>query len=255
MIVNTRRLFLRLLRSIPIDAVGDIGSMNGAESLVFHRARPRARIYAFEPNPYNFRLLARDRAVTQCGIRVFPLAATNRDGEAEFFIVGADYSRVNSRRGMSSLHCRPDEWAPAEVTHVKTRRLDTFFRAECPPSARLALWIDGEGKAYEIAEGMTGVARQVRLLHIEVESAPCISPDQRLYPAVKSLLQELGFTELATDQAPSVDQFNALFVRADLPRTVRLRIAAWRLHAVARRLAGDAARKIRRNSRFGFVGG
>ena len=44
MIVNTQRLFTRLLRVLRISAVCDIGSMNGAEALRFHQAAPRARI-------------------------------------------------------------------------------------------------------------------------------------------------------------------------------------------------------------------
>ena len=200
------------------------------------------------------RLIARDRALPQRSIQVFPCAATDRDGEAEFFIVAADYSQADPRRGMSSLHRRPGEWAPAEVTRVKTTRLDTFFRAACPSAARLALWIDAEGEAYKVVQGITGVARSVYLLHIEVEAIPCVSPGQKLYPAVKSLLEGIGFTELATDGPPSMDQFNALFVRTDLPLPVRLRVAAWGLHAMVRHLVGATTRGLRRNGRFGFIG-
>ncbi len=40
---------------------------------------------------------------------------------------------------------------------------------------------------------MQGVLRQVQVLHVEVESAPLIGAEQKLYPDVKSLLQTMGF--------------------------------------------------------------
>ena len=189
-----------------VDAVADIGSMNGADAVAFHDAWPRARIYAFEPNPHNLQRIARDGALKQRGIEVLPVAAANRDGEAEFFIVAADYSRLDERRGMSSLHRRPDERSPSEVTRVKTVRLDTFFNAECPAAERLALWIDTEGKGYEVIEGMAGIASRVYL--------------------------------------PSANQFNALFMRTGLPRSVRARIAALRVRARVRHLAFRAVLKL-----------
>ena len=89
---------------------------------------------------------------------------------------------------------------------------------------RLALWIDTEGKAYEVVEGARALAGQVYLLHAEVETSPCIGSGQILYPQVKSLVEQLGLAEVATDQAPSHLQFNALFVRRDLPAGMRIRL-------------------------------
>jgi FkbM family methyltransferase len=218
MIVNTQRLFVKLLSRMRISTVCDVGSMDGSESLTFRAAVPGSSVYAFEPNPENFRRMHLDPALQERGIQVVPLAATNYDGEAEFFLVAADYSQPDASRGMSSLYRRSDVWAtPARVVQVKTTRLDTFLADKCPPHARLALWIDTEGKAYEVIEGISGLVNRVQLLLVEVETEPCIGSNQKLYPEVKSLLQGLGFAELATDQPPNQLQFNALFVRCDPP--------------------------------------
>jgi FkbM family methyltransferase len=228
MIVNTQRLFVKLLSSMRISTVCDIGSMDGADSLIFRDAVPESSIYAFEPNPENFRRMQTDRALQERSIEVVPLAATNYDGEAEFFLVEADYSRRESRRGLSSLYKRSDDWStPAGEVRVKATRLDTFLAAKCPPHSRLALWIDTEGKAYEVIEGTSDVVKQIHLLLVEVETEPCIGLNQRLYPEVKSLLHRLGFAELATDQPPSNLQFNALFVRSDLSAGKWFQINAW----------------------------
>ena len=236
MIVNTRRLFARLLSTMDIGAICDVGSMNGADALLFSAAAPGSSVYAFEPNPLNFRLMQANRAFQERNIQLVPLAATNYDGEAEFFLVEAEYSQLDTRRGMSSLFRRSDEWAPAAVVQVRTTRLDTFLADKCLADARLALWIDTEGAAYEVIEGLSGVADHVHLLHVEVETSPCIGSDQKLYPQVKSLLQRMGFAEVATDYPSSGIQFNAVYVRSELSAGTKFRINAWLVGARLRYL-------------------
>jgi hypothetical protein len=38
--LNTRLLFLALLRDLDIDVICDVGSMNGSDALAFRRRRP-----------------------------------------------------------------------------------------------------------------------------------------------------------------------------------------------------------------------
>jgi FkbM family methyltransferase len=245
MVVNTRRLFAKLLRRLQIGAICDVGSMNGADAVIFSAAAPQSRVYAFEPNPLNFSLMQARRGVfLERNIKLVPAAATNYDGVAEFFLVEAEYSQPDARRGMSSLYRRTGEWASAAVVHVQTTRLDSFLTAECPGDVRLAVWIDTEGAAYEAIEGLTGVAEHVQLLHVEVETSPCIGADQRLYPQVTALLQRLGFSELATDQPRSQIQFNALFVRADLSTWMKLQIRAYLAKARLRYLTMRALGRL-----------
>jgi FkbM family methyltransferase len=227
MLVNTQRLFSQLLPRMQISAICDVGSMNGVDALTFNAAVPQSRIYAFEPNPFNFRLMeAQGEFLRERNISVAPLAATNYDGVAELFIVAAEYAHSDPRRGMSSLYRRGGEWAPAEILPVEATRLDSFLAVRCPHDARLALWIDAEGAAYEVIEGLGGRAEHVQLVHVEVETSPCIGANQKLYPQVKALLQRLGFTELGTDLPTGELQFNALFVRADLPSRLGLEVRA-----------------------------
>jgi FkbM family methyltransferase len=237
MIVNTHRLFAKLLPRMRIGAICDVGSMNGADAVIFSAAAPRSRVYAFEPNPLNFRLLEARRGFFQeRNISLVPAAASNYDGVAEFFLVDADYSQADPRRGMSSLYRRSGEWASAAAVRVRTTRLDSFLAAECPGDARLAVWIDTEGAAYEVIEGLAGVVERVHLLHVEVETSACIGANQKLYREVQALLRRLGFSELATDHAPSQVQFNALFVRSAPSAWTKLQIRACLVHARLRYL-------------------
>ncbi|HEY4210577.1 MAG TPA: FkbM family methyltransferase [Steroidobacteraceae bacterium] len=237
MIVNTRRLFVKLLSTLGIGTICDIGSMDAADALLFRDAARESTIYAFEPNPDNFRLMQTNRSIQAENIQVVPMAVTDHDGEADFFIVEADYAKRDAQRGMSSLYRRSDDWSvTAAVVRVMTTRLDTFLADKCASDAHLALWIDTEGKAHEVLEGITGVAERVDLVHVEVETTPCIGSNQKLYPQVKALLGRLGFTELATDQAVSQIQFNALFVRSDLRTPTRLTVRAQLLRSRVRDL-------------------
>jgi len=224
MIANTPRLFASLLPRLQIGTVCDVGSMNGADAARFRAAAPTARVIALEPNPRNFALMQADQRLHACGIELLPWAASTRDGASELFLVCADYAGGDPRRGMSSLFRRTGEWASSEAVAVRTTRLDSLLQPAAAPRARLALWIDTEGAAFEVIEGSSGVSDRVALVHVEVETEACIGARQRLYPEVKQLLGRLGLRELATDLPRSAVQFNALFVARRLSAAERLTV-------------------------------
>ena len=244
MLVNTHRLFAELLQPMRIDVVADIGSMDGTDALRFRSAAPAARIHAFEPNPANLQRMSANPALRDQHIEIEPLALTNYDGDAEFYITPAGYYPGESWRGTSSLYKRVDQPQLLTTAQVKTARLDTFLAGKLAPPQRLALWIDVEGKAHEVIEGGAGVLQHVWLLHVEVETAVCIAPEQKYYPQVKALLQSAGFTELATDRQPEQIQFNALFVRSNLSGMVRLKARQRLLLLGLRRFLGSAMLKL-----------
>ncbi len=244
MIVNTRFLFTRLLPVMRINAVCDVGSMDGTDARRFRTALPRANIYAFEPHPENFRRMQTNSALQNSHIALAPLAVTNYDGMGELFAVNAGYVPGEAWRGMSSLHRRLHTPDMLTAMQVETVRLDTFLAGKAGPDLRLALWIDSEGMAYEVIEGAAGVLRNTYLLHLEVETAQCIGAVQRFYPEVKALLGSAGFVELARDGHPGQLQFNALFVRAELPAIMGFRTRQWLALALLRRVLGMSWRKV-----------
>lgn len=228
MVTNTAYLFRRLLRTLHIDVVCDVGSMDGSDARRFRHALPSAAIFAFEAHPGNFRRMESSPTLQGTRIELVPLAVTDHDGEARFFLVGDGYTPGNYWRGMSSLLRR--EHHPELLTEisVSATRLDSFLAGKLGPNQRVALWIDTEGKAFEVLLGSSGLLRQVQLLHIEVETTSCIGRDSRLFPEVNRLLTSAGFRQLATDQSPKRVQFNSLYLRADLLSAQR-RITIWHL--------------------------
>ena len=213
MVINTSWFFARLLQKMHVDVVCDVGSMDGSDALRFRDARPAAQIYAFEVNPENLRVMKDNPLLSERDIQIVGLAASDVDGEADFFVLPADYSytRRNDVRGMSSLYRRPSH--PGVATRVATTRLDTFLRERCSPRTRIGLWIDVEGKAFEVIQGALGIIKQLRVLHVEVETTAAIAADQKLYEQVKLQLRRLGFSEVATDKSTDHPQFNAVFMR------------------------------------------
>jgi len=235
-VASTRPLFARLLRTLDVTTVCDVGSMDGADAQIFRRQLPHANILAFEPNPRNFALMRQDERLRANRIQVLPFAASDEEAEAPFFVVklvAGENDRF--RRGMSSLHRRADPSLLADVVPVRAVRLDRLLTGERMADDALAFWIDAEGKAYEVISGTAGVLGNTRMLHVEVETTPCIGAEQRLFPDVCRYLEQAGFHLLATDRPVEYVQFNALFVRADLVRDRAVPIRAWLVLAWLRR--------------------
>ena len=246
MIVNTRRLFCRLLRTFDIATVCDVGSMDGDDALRFRRVLPRASILALEPNPRNFALMAADERLERAGIRVLPVAASDRSSRAQMFVVDADYARGRdlARRGMSSLHERSDWTRLSSVVEVPTVRVDELLVSESLAAGPIALWIDTEGMAFEVIRGGSGVLGATRMMHVEVETRPIIGAAQKLFADVEQAALDAGFVLFATDQRRDVLQFNALFINADALRENMAEIAR---HAQYERLWCTVTRTIVRS--------
>jgi len=211
--LNTRRLFHALLQPLHIDTVCDVGSMDGTEARAFRTRLPRARIVALEPSPENMRRMRADASLDAARIELIDAAAAAQDGCAPFFVVAADYSAPDERRGQSSMWRRDAPPSPLEEVQVRTLRLDTLLGTLAPTPARVALWIDAEGLAYEVLVGARAILPKVQLLHVELETQPCINSGQRLAADVFALLAEQGFDEIATDVPRHSPQINAVFLR------------------------------------------
>src|SRR5262245_4407553 len=103
--------------------------MDGSDALRFRRVLPAPDIIALEPNPRDFELRAADSRLRRHRIRALPVAASDSDSEAQFFVVDVDYSAAGNpaARGMSSLHRRTDGSLLREVVGVRTVRLDSLL--------------------------------------------------------------------------------------------------------------------------------
>lgn len=236
MILDTRRLFSRLLRTFEIETVCDVGSMDGRDSLLFRRMLPEATVLALEPNPRAYSLMQIDRALERESIRILPVAARDKTSAATFYVIGREYGR-----GVSSLYRPLDDSTLSEIVDIHTVRLDELLAVERLQDSAIALWIDAEGAGFEVIEGCAGILGSTRMVHVEVETQPIIAPGQKLFKDVERALVDLGFALFATDQAPHVLQFNALFIQSGMLRRHAAAIGRLARRARLWRAVGDAA--------------
>ena len=228
-ILNTRSMFCRLLRVLMVKSVCDVGSMDGADALRFRKVLPNASILAFEANPKNYALMEDDKNLRRRAIEIFPYAVSDSEAVQPFYVVDADYrpKRDRYRRGIGSLYARPNSFQFAQIAHVRTVRLDDFLQRCAQPVGPLALWIDVEGKAFEVIRGAEKILPAVAILHVEVEAAPLIAPSQKLFEDVNSVLLSEGFVLVATDERRDFAQLDALYVSGQMLGEYRLQIRFW----------------------------
>jgi FkbM family methyltransferase len=255
-VVSTRRLFDSLLHSLAVDTVCDIGSMDGTDALRFHRQCPGAAVIAFEANPKNFERMRNDAALDGAGIRREPLAVSDGNGHADFFVVRAPGGpEARARRGMSSLYQRRQIDQLEAIVQVETTRLDTYLGQNAPNAASIALWIDVEGKAFEVLSGARDALAKVQLLHIEVEISPLIADIQRTYSDVYALLESSGFVEIATDHPVRHPQFNTLWMRAHQSEAILRAVRRGLVRERLRRYVRDIVYCLLPRHMYGYLSG
>ena len=241
--MGTKTLFKLLLRRIKPELVCDVGSMDASDALAFRRILPKARILAFEANPANAVVLQNDPILAAAGIGVVQQAVWNHDDTLTFYLeqLAENGAAGDIRRGISSTRPRQDNSLGASQVVVPAVRLDTFVGRMDPVPRSIALWIDVEGGAFEVIEGIGGIADRVALIHVEVETKP-FWVGQRLAGQVMDLARLLGFIPLGRGRHP--DQHDLVLIHRSVydqrPLTYRW-ITAWarivteRLRVVTRR--------------------
>lgn len=214
-----RYAFHALLTALRPQIICDVGSCDGAQAARFKRQRPGARVLAFEANPRNYDRIVKNPAIRRLGIEVLPLAVSDRSGTATFHVL-EEREDVPWTVGASSLSKRTPDASHGLVetaVEVQTVRLDEQLAQS---SGAVALWVDVEGAADLVVEGMSGIADRVVVIHIEVEAHAGIWERQADADRVLERLRGLGFRALGSDQDWS-GQRNVVLVRADQPPHVR----------------------------------
>lgn len=177
----------------------DCGFNQGRVMEIFACAMPEFQFYGFEANA-NFRLQAEQLQNRYKNIRELKFAAvSNRDGEADFFIAGAETGQ-HIREGSTLVHGKDahqtDFTQPTRVQLVDFSRwlndLVAKYSAERKPF--IALKIDIEGAEYDVLEQMitSGVLSQVDYLMVEFHSYCFTGAQKSEYEArEQKLLAEL----------------------------------------------------------------
>ena len=145
---------------------------------------------------------------------------------------------------ISSIRERtPDNRFASRPVSVRAVRLDSFLTdVLAGPARTIALWIDVEGAAYEVLEGIDRIRDRVCLVHVEVETR-AFWQGQRLWPDIDALMRQLGFTPIA--RRPGDEQFDVVFVNDRWLGRSRAVVSGITFLAWARLRAGLARNKLR----------
>jgi FkbM family methyltransferase len=195
-ILRTKYAFHALLWLLDPDVILDVGSMDGSDSKKFKKLTQNAKVVAFEANPDNYRSMCADNDLQKLGIRVVHQLVSNLAGSRSFFVQRPFYTTTGFNRGMSSAMRSCAQDMQTEEVHLDAVRIDSFLKQEYPEVKSTAMWIDVEGYAYEVLEGIRDIQDRVYLMHVEVETKE-VWPDQKVESDILALANSMGFIPVA----------------------------------------------------------
>ena len=196
LILRTKYAFHALLWLLDPDVILDVGSMDGSDSRKFKKLIPNAEVVAFEGNPTNYQAMCADINLRQLGIRVVHRLVSNQEGTRSFFVQRSVNATSGFNKGTSSAMQRSEQGMETEEVYLDAVRIDSFLKQEYADKKFAAMWIDVEGHAYEVLEGLREVQDRVYLIHVEVETQE-IWPGQKVEPDILALALSMGFIPVA----------------------------------------------------------
>lgn len=194
----TTKLFKETIRRG--DTVLDVGANIGFFSLLAARlVGETGRVYAFEPEPRNFRFLIKNIALNAYGqIVAYNKAVWRRPGHSKLYLsneldTGAHTLRV--RHAMRYF----DQTSEGQFVEVECVVMDSFL---APPGRIDVIKMDIEGAEAGALEGMVGIIRDNPGLKLFVEFYPDAIREMGDSPEVliRTLLGDYGFSGLVIDE-------------------------------------------------------
>ena len=198
-VINTEIFFQLLVKYLRPDVICDVGALDASHSVLLRHITRIPRVIAFEANPDNYNAILEKGIDKTADIEVFHRAVSNEPGELVFHVQKYDdRSGQQWMAGTSSILERSRGVGDTEQVHVEAIRLDQFLQQLEPAidEKQIALWIDVEGAAYQVLEGISGIANNILFIQVEVETVE-VWQGQRLKQDVVELAQKMGFIELA----------------------------------------------------------
>ena len=183
--VDALRAFLR-----DGDVAIDIGAHTGDSTVpIAFATGPRGTVFALEPNPYVFKVLALNATLNPSASRIVPLmfAAMPHDGQFEFGYSDSGYCNGGFRAGLSRF-----KHGHFSTLRVDGRNLADYLRQHAAEQlARLRyVKIDTEGFDRAVARSLVGLLRTFRP-YVKTEIYKYLSPAER--EGYHADLRQLGY--------------------------------------------------------------
>jgi FkbM family methyltransferase len=193
-----------------VKSVFEIGSRDACESIYFENIFKNASIYAFEPNPEQYRIcLDNCKKGETARVTVEKLALTDKQGQLDFYLTPGNV-------GASSLlkpHFVP--WTHDQrymKLTVQTTTLDIFCRKyEVVPDV---IWMDVQGNELNTLKGGDSILNQVSVIYTEAGVIPYYD-GHTLKSDIIEYLKKFDF-EVVDDKLDWSHESNVIFVKKQL---------------------------------------
>jgi FkbM family methyltransferase len=171
----------------------DVGSRDLQESMQMSRAWPDAKIFAFEPNPDQFKICA-EEAKNYPNIQVFEYAAGDVEELVTFYVVDGN---AGASSILEPIHM-PGGWDNQyqdrtwrAIPGIQVKRLDTVLDSLGVDAVDL-VWIDVQGNEFRALTGLGKYINDVKIIHAEAALRPYYK-GQVVKDELEGWLNEQGF--------------------------------------------------------------
>jgi FkbM family methyltransferase len=198
-----------LLEALKPEVFWELGAFNAAFSRRLHGTMPGTIYHAFEANPYPFEKFREE--VTRDGINYHHLALGPENGTAVFKIGRTLGDReLAPDMGCNSILTKSGDRTYEDAT-VEMVAVDSFAAQHGLLAKSSAVWIDAEGFAFQVLQGMRETLKSSSFVFIEVEDRQ-LWEGQKTAVDIKRFLFEEGFVPILRD-FEFKQQYNVLFAR------------------------------------------
>jgi FkbM family methyltransferase len=204
---STYELLLR--DALKPEVFWELGAFEAAFSRRLRAALPKTAFHAFEANPYTYDRFREQ--VTKDGVNYHHKALGPEDGTAVFKIGRTVGDReLPPDMGCNSLLTKSGD-RTYEDAHVGMVALDNFAAQQGLLGKLSAVWIDAEGFAFQVLQGMRQTLKSSTFVFIEVEDRQ-LWEGQKTYGDVRRFLFAEGFIPILRD-FEFKQQYNVLFCK------------------------------------------
>lgn len=184
------------------------------------------RAYAFEANPYNYRKFSSQINKLNLPLSYLHLAMSDVDGEATFEVkTTINGQTVEPVSGNNSLLRRSADRGEIgyETVTVPSTTLAGFLKQEKLGDLNFSAWIDVEGALSKVLGGFGKAMKNCLSVIVELEELPYWNGQMLYDEAIRWFIGQ-GFLPVARD-FESPHQFNVIFLKAELLREPKVRLA------------------------------
>ena len=169
----------------------EVGSFDGLDALEFSRMFPSAKVYAFEADPRNFKVVKKNTSLREQIIPV-PQAVFDFTGQGIFHASGGDHGAS----GSMLIPCPIFSDTFPHITFDEQFQVDTTTLLDWSQQNRVDkidfIWMDAQGAELHILQGMGGLLHELQVVLLEVWRHPYYEGSGVL-DQIRAYLRGFGF--------------------------------------------------------------